>query len=225
MDAYSGKPEPGRCPGDLVWLKLKVFLSRRTGRAIGCVATPRYWPYIALCGWRLPTQLGTYVDAKDAKNGFYAKTSHLGNADSKIFESNWLSLRGTAAVVARSWALSPPSAHRKRAGGEEAARSGEDEREGVGCEDTKDGVNGDVLRGARSGRGCHLTSIARRGLAPRVENVADGRGEEAQEGAEDVYGLGGEVVLSLVNRLEDLEDVCKGGAAAMEVGRKRRNAT
>ncbi|KAJ7692367.1 hypothetical protein B0H17DRAFT_1133100 [Mycena rosella] len=152
----------------------------------------------------------TYLNAKDAKDGFYAKTSHLGNADSKIFESNWLSLRGTAAVVARSWALSPPSARRKRAGGEEAARSGEDEREGVGGEDTK----------RRREWGCAerravwariLTSIARCGLAPRVENVADARGDEAQEGAEDVCGLGGEVVLSLVNRLEDLEDFAREG--------------
>ncbi|KAJ7704087.1 hypothetical protein B0H17DRAFT_1175752 [Mycena rosella] len=146
-----------------------------------------------------------------------------------MFESNCLSLRGAAAVVARSWALSPPSARRKRAGGEEAARSGEDEREGVGCEGIKDGVHGDVLRGARSARGCqykgrkekkktatHEQKNARLPHAhPRVpdfpsfqlnidcemwtcstvENVADARGDEAQEGAEGVCGLGGEVVL------------------------------
>ncbi|KAJ7667328.1 hypothetical protein B0H17DRAFT_1184211 [Mycena rosella] len=138
--------------------------------------------------------------------------SHLGNADSKIFESNWLSLRGAAAVVARSWALSPPSARRKRAGGEEAARSGEDEREGIGCEGIKDGVHGDVLRGAWSGHGCQYKGRKerkRRRLTNKkmlnidcemwtcsaVENVADARGAEAQEGAEGVCGLGGEVVL------------------------------
>ncbi|KAJ7690807.1 hypothetical protein B0H17DRAFT_1134078 [Mycena rosella] len=144
--------------------------------------------------------------------------------------SNRLSLRGAAAVVARSWALSPPSARRKRAGGEEAARSREDEREGVGCEGTKDGVHGDVLRRAVWARmsvqgkerektatheqkmlGCpmrtlaspisppsSLTSIARCGLAPRVENVADARGDEAPEGAEGVGGLGGEVVMRVL---------------------------
>ncbi|KAJ7689831.1 hypothetical protein B0H17DRAFT_1180100 [Mycena rosella] len=109
--------------------------------------------------------------------------SHLGNADSKIFESNWLSLRGAAAVVARSWALSPPSVRRKRAGGEEAVRSGEDEREGIGCEGIKDGVHGNL------NIDCEMWTCS------AVENVADARGDEAQEGAEGVCGLGGEVVL------------------------------